>query len=59
MESYYECFNCRCRAVTWDADFSYADLGMDGEGVIHECHCTNCGADIVYYVPSKEENEDE
>lgn len=46
----YECFNCFARAVIWDADFDYSDYGLEGEGVIHECHCANCGARITYYV---------
>lgn len=47
----YECFNCLARAVIWDGDFDFADYGCDGEGIIHECHCENCGARITYYVP--------
>lgn len=46
----YECFNRLARAVIWDADFDYSDYGLEGEGVIHECHCANCGARITYYV---------
>lgn len=48
----YECFNCCKKAVVWDADFDYSDYGLDGEEIIHECHCTNCGANITYYVPT-------
>lgn len=45
----YECFHCGERAVVWDADFDFSDYGLDGEGVVHECHCQNCGAEITYY----------
>lgn len=56
----YECFHCLSRSVIWDADFSFEDYGEDGEGIIHECHCANCGARIIYYVPIEtEESEDE
>ena len=53
----YECFNCGHRSVIWDADFDFADYGLDGDGVIHECHCANCGARITYEVPANKEEE--
>lgn len=46
----YECFHCCTRAVIWDADFDYEDYGLEGVGIIHECHCENCGARITYYI---------
>lgn len=51
----YECFNCGTRSVIWDNDFSFEDYGL--EGIIHECHCTHCGADITYRVPLDREEE--
>ena len=53
----YECFHCCARAVIWDADFSFEDVGYEGEGIVHYCHCENCGAQIEYYI-SCEELED-
>lgn len=47
----YECFNCLSRSVVWDADFDFEDYGLDGVGIIHECHCANRGASITYYCP--------
>ena len=29
----------------------FEDYGYEGEGIVHICHCDNCGADIEYYVP--------
>lgn len=49
----YECFHCGAKAVVWDADFSYEDCGIDGEGIIHDCHCTNCGVVIHYFVDTE------
>lgn len=49
------CFNCMKDTVVWDSDFSYEDMGYEGEGIVHMCHCTNCGADIEYRIPIKEE----
>ncbi len=54
----YECFHCGHRAVVWDSDFSFEDFGYDGDGIVHVCHCTYCGADIEYRI-SLEEDEDE
>ena len=47
----YECFHCGARAVSWDADFSSEDYGYEQDGIIHACHCNNCGAHITYFVP--------
>ena len=47
----YECFHCLHQSVIWDGDFSFEDFGLEGEGIVHTCHCTHCGADITYYVP--------
>lgn len=55
----YECFHCCSRSVIWDCDFSYDDYGLDGEGIIHECHCANCGARITYYIDIGNDEEDE
>lgn len=57
----YECFHCGSRSVIWDNDFSFEDFGHDGEGIVHVCHCNNCGAEIEYYVPldnNDDENDD-
>ena len=46
----YECFHCLERAVIWDADFDFDDYGYEGEGIVHVCHCVNCGAEIEYRI---------
>lgn len=56
----YECFHCGARAVYWSSDFNFEDFGYDGEGIVHICYCSNCGAEIEYRVPVEnvvEENE--
>ena len=47
----YQCFHCGAQSVVWQSDFSFEDYGIEGEGIIHVCHCANCGSDIEYYVP--------
>lgn len=46
-----ECFHCGSKSVVWQNDFMFEDFGYEGEGIVHECHCNNCGADIEYRVP--------
>lgn len=53
----YECFHCGQRAVIWDNDFDFEDYGLEGEGIVHACHCTNCGADITYNVRTDGDEE--
>ena len=53
----YECFHCGERSVLWGADFSFEDYGNDGEGIVHSCRCTNCGAEIRYFIRLDGEEE--
>lgn len=54
----YECFHCGERAVIWGSDFDFEDYGLEGEGIIHELHCSNCGAVITYEVPIEEPEQE-
>ena len=54
----YECFHCGKIAVIWDSDFDFSDYGYEGEGIVHACHCTNCGAEIEYRIPIEEDDDD-
>lgn len=53
----YECFHCLTDSVAWDGDFDGEDYGYEQPGIIHECHCTNCGARITYWIPTESEEE--
>lgn len=53
----YECFHCGAKAVCWENDFDFEDYGMGGNGIVHVCHCSNCGADIEYYISDNKEEE--
>lgn len=55
----YECFHCCARAVIWDSDFTFEDVGMEGNGLVHFCHCANCGARIEYYISFDAEADEE
>jgi transcription elongation factor Elf1 len=52
----YECFHCGERAVVWQNDYSFEDYGIEGEGIIHDLRCSNCGAAITYEI---KEDDDE
>ena len=53
----YECFHCGCKAVVWQNDFSYEDMGYEGDGIVHVCQCSHCGAEIEYRIPLSDEEE--
>lgn len=52
----YECFHCLQKSVIWDSDFDFEDYGYDGEGIVHVCHCANCGADIEYTIRTDDQD---
>lgn len=54
----YECFHCGARAVVWQADFDFSDYDLEGKGIVQELCCSNCGADITYRIPIREEKTD-
>ena len=47
------------RAVIWDCDYDFEDFGYEGQGIVHICHCTNCGAEIEYdiRIPDDEDHD--
>ena len=53
----YECFHCCTKSVVWDSDFDFSDFGYEGEGIVHVCHCTNCGAEIEYRISIPDEDD--
>jgi len=53
----YECFHCGHKAVVWQSDFSYEDMGYEGDGIVHICQCSHCGAEIEYRIPLSNEEE--
>ena len=57
----YECFHCGCKSVIWDSDFDFSDFdgAYDGEGIVHYCHCTNCGRRITYEIYFDDEEEED
>ena len=50
----FECMHCLHRAVIWNSDFDFEDMGYEGEGIVHICTCQNCGAEIEYRISTKE-----
>ena len=53
----YECFHCLSNSVCWSSDYDFEDFGLDGDGIIHICHCSNCGAEIEYRISINQEEE--
>lgn len=54
----YECFHCGSKSVIWDGDFSFEDCDYEGDGLVHFCHCMNCGAEIEYRISLDSEETD-
>ena len=54
----YQCFHCLTDNVVWDSDFDFEDFGYEGKGIVHICHCTNCGAEIEYRVRIRDKDEE-
>ena len=46
-------------SVVWDNDFDYEDYGIEGEGIVHVCHCMHCGAKIMYFCDANPSEDDE
>ena len=55
----FECFHCGARAVVWDSDYSFEDVGLIGDGLVQVLHCAACGATIEYYLDFEEDEEDQ
>lgn len=53
----FECFHCCTKSVVWDSDFDFSDFGLEGNGVVHMCQCTNCEAEIEYRVSIPDEDK--
>lgn len=54
----YECFHCGEGAVIWNSDFTFEDYGEIDKGLVHVCHCANCGAEIEYGISFNEDEDD-
>jgi hypothetical protein len=46
-------------SVIWDNDYSLEEVYGVGDGIIHACHCTECGAEITYVLRFDDEKESE
>lgn len=44
------CWFCQSPMI-WQSDFSFEDYCMEGEGIIANLRCSNCGADAEYRLP--------
>ena len=57
QETGYQCFHCGHYTVYWSGDFMFDEYRYEGNGIIHECHCMFCNADITYMIPIEEDND--
>lgn len=40
--------------LIWGADFDFEDYGMEGEGVVSNYSCPNCGVTAEIYMPAED-----
>lgn len=53
------CFHCGEDVVILGCDFTFEDYDiLDEQGIVHELHCTNCGAEIVYCCKEEDDETD-
>ena len=50
------CWFCG-KEMIWGGDFSFEDYGMDGDGIVANLSCPECGAYAEFYTGEKEENK--
>ena len=51
-----KCWNCYAPLI-WNADFTYEDYGLEGEGIVTTLSCSKCKADVEVHLPLGEEDE--
>lgn len=56
VDSMYQCFHCLNNSLIWQSDYSYEDYGYEGDGIVQILICSNCGAEVEYRIPIKEED---
>jgi len=52
-----KCFICGEEKVIWNADNDLEDFDEEGEGIVSEYTCMNCGASYVIYQRFAKEDE--
>lgn len=55
----FYCTNCGQKTAVWGADFSFEDYGYEGEGIVSNYTCSNCGAEIEVRVAIQPEESKE
>ena len=51
------CFFCK-GSVMWKSDFTFDEFGAEGDGIVHVCECSKCGAEYVVYESIEEGESD-
>lgn len=45
------CPSCGSASLVWKDDYSYEDVGKEGNGIVHCYVCPLCGAEVGVYEP--------
>lgn len=54
MENKCTCWYCS-GALVWDSDFNYDEVHGEGEGIVSNLHCSQCGAEVQYSLKTDKE----
>ena len=54
----FQCFRCGEDKAVWQSDYTFEDMGMEGEGVSSLLHCFSCGSEIIINTPIGESEEE-
>lgn len=46
----FQCFHCGTNSVVWQNDFTFDDVGYDGNGIVQFLTYMHCGAEIEYRI---------
>lgn len=53
------CWHCGQDTVIWGGDFMYSEVYGEGNGIVHNLHCSSCNSQIEYISGHTEDDEDE
>lgn len=53
---FVNCWHCNTQLI-WGGDHDYEDYGSEGEGIVTNLSCPECGAFVLVYLTTNKEKE--
>jgi len=54
----FDCPVCGFRALIWQNDYDFEDLGYEGSGIVREFVCGHCGCEVEARIPIEGDKEE-